>query len=162
MPLLLLTIFHQRFLIVFHGSMSNTKSSPVFRTLLSIQTDLNSAVIWIFTILSFLVPPGYFIILESFQVLVIVITLINLNCYHLFPYVPVCLFFRFSGKIQIFVYLFAFFYCSSLVSLKVKKTLDDNFLHLLLTYLNVSSLCAYKLYAILLSIINFFFDLIIS
>ena len=37
---------HQRLLIVFHRSLSDSKSLQVSRTLLSILADLNNAVVW--------------------------------------------------------------------------------------------------------------------
>ena len=36
----------QRWLMVFHGSLSDNKSPQLFRTLLSILADLNKAVLW--------------------------------------------------------------------------------------------------------------------
>ena len=37
---------HQRLQMVFHWSLSDSKSPHVFRTLFSILADLNSAVVW--------------------------------------------------------------------------------------------------------------------
>ena len=43
----LLGFSHQRWLIVFHGSLSECKSSQASRTLHSILADLNNAIVWI-------------------------------------------------------------------------------------------------------------------
>ena len=45
-PKLCLDFSHHRYLMVFHSILSDSKSSQVSRTLLSILTDLNNAVVW--------------------------------------------------------------------------------------------------------------------
>ena len=43
---LLMSFSHQRYLIVFHRSLRDSKSARVSRTLLSILADLNNVVVW--------------------------------------------------------------------------------------------------------------------
>ena len=44
--LLLFLLLNQHYLMVFHWSLTDRKSSQIFGTLLSISTDLNNAVVW--------------------------------------------------------------------------------------------------------------------
>ena len=59
---LLANFLHQFHLVVFHWSLSDSKSPQVSRTLLSIRSDLNNAEIWIVLILFFF----YFQLLLAF------------------------------------------------------------------------------------------------
>ena len=84
--LLLLLLFsprefflHQLMLIVFHWSLSDSKSAQVSRTLLSILTDFHNAVVWIVSI-----RP---LIFKSFSTF----------------------FFQFLSKVEVFIFLFTFF-----------------------------------------------------
>ena len=47
--LLFEAFLHQRWLVAFHGSLSDSKSYQVSRTLLSILADLNNVVVWMVT-----------------------------------------------------------------------------------------------------------------
>ena len=77
--------------MVFNWSLSNNKSSQVFKTFLSVLADLNNAMVWMFWILqvSFLTPWGF----RSKST--------NYNWYH--HHLHVSHFFHLSSKIQIII-----------------------------------------------------------
>ena len=85
---------HQFQLVVFHWSLSYSKSSQDSRTLLNILADLNSAVIWMVSILP----------------------LISNSLSQLVSLSPSCsTTFQLSGKIQVFVQHFTFFHFHSMI-----------------------------------------------
>ena len=90
--------------MVFHWSLRDCKNSLVSRTLQSILADLASAVIWIFHLqFALFFSPSFKDRSES-----------NNNWYHNHPGVPQL--FHFTGKIQVFFYLFDFFLFYSMIS----------------------------------------------
>ena len=98
---------HQRKVVVFYWSLSDSKSSQVSRTLLCIQTDLNNAIMW-------MVSTRPFISKTSRPCTNPLVTI---------PSVPITIgititfkfysFFQFSSKVLVFIFLFTFlqFYC---------------------------------------------------
>ena len=99
----------QHLLVVFHRSLGDSKSPPVSRTLLSIIANLHDAVVCMILILPLIV--NYFCLfsklLGTFQ---ITLTIVGITITFTFR----C-FYQFSGRVQVFIYLFAFFYHHSAV-----------------------------------------------
>ena len=75
---------HQRQLMVFHWSLSDSKSSQVFRTFLSILVDLNNAVIWMASTRPLIFKPSS----PCINPLVTVPKSTNYKWYHSHFYVP--------------------------------------------------------------------------
>ena len=102
-----LQIFYYKYslLVVFHWSLSDSKS-PGFQY--SFLANLNYVFVWIISIL---------LIAHSFSPLSFAFEdhskLTNYKLYYHCPHVPQR--FLFSGKVKVFVYLFAFFYFCSIV-----------------------------------------------
>ena len=98
--------------MVFHWSRSDSKSPRISRTFLSILVDL--AMVWTVSILP-LISYSSSLFIHAFRNRS---KCTNDNWYHCQPHVPQLFFFcigYFSGKIQVFVNVFAFFNFHSVV-----------------------------------------------
>ena len=111
-------------MVIFHRSLSDSKSPRVSGILLSILTDFNNAVVsrqiltmlWSLVFWSlrwFPVPQFFFYIFRNCS------KCTNYNRYHRYIYVPQL--FKLSGKIQMFVFLFAFFFHRELSKIRCIK-----------------------------------------
>ena len=101
---------HQRKLMVFHWSLSDSKSPQVSRTLLSILTVFTNAVVWM---VSTLLPTS-----KSFRpfgnpLVTVPKAPIKIGVFVTFIF---HFFFQFSGKVEVLISLFIFFQFYSVVS----------------------------------------------
>ena len=92
--LFLASFSHQLTLMVFQWSLSDSKSSQVSRTFLSILTDLNNAVLWMVSIRHQISNSSSTLLQAS-----------NYNSYPHYSHVPLSFFFKFMAKLK---YLFLF------------------------------------------------------
>ena len=93
--------------MVFHWSLSDTKSPHVFRTLLSIIADLNNAIVWIVCTCPLISMSS-----SPFVNALANVPRAQITIYHF--HVPQ--FFHFSSKVQVLVFLFTFFQFYSVAS----------------------------------------------
>ena len=105
---------HQLQLVVFHQSLSDSKSPQVSRTHLSILADLRNSVIW--------TVSNRFVISKSSSPctnpLVDCTKSTNYSWYNGLFHVPQ--FFQFSSKVKVLIFLLAFFQLCSVVSRNIK------------------------------------------
>ena len=120
--LLLTNFLHQRslffffcFFVFFYLSLSDYKSPLVSRTLLSILADLNYSVVWIVSILR-LIFSSSSLFSKAFQSVPSAPTTTSITFTLMFH----GFFLYFSGKVQVFLYLFTFFYFYSMLHWKGK------------------------------------------
>ena len=95
---LLESFSHLRFLMFFYWSLSDSKSPQVFRTFLSILTDLNNSVVWTVSI-----RP---VIFKSFSPYTNNLVTVPRPTIPIFMF---CSFFHFSSKVQVLIPLFTSF-----------------------------------------------------
>ena len=100
--LLLESFSHQRYLMVFHWSLTDSKSRKVPRTLLSVLAVLDNVVVWMVStplIISMSSCPFIKYFCDSTKIT-------NLDCYNCHLNVPY--FFRFPSKVSVLILLFTF------------------------------------------------------
>ena len=102
-----LRMAHQLQLVVFHWSPIDRKSFQLSRTLQSFLAYFDNAVVWMVSIVALLFNSAK----SLFQVFRHRSKRSNYNWYQRHSHVPQL--FQLSGKIQVFVYLFVFFYFHS-------------------------------------------------
>ena len=116
--LLLNRFSHQRLLMVFHWSLSDSMSPQVSRTLLSILAVLNNAVVWI---VSTRPPTSKSSSLFNRPLVTLANAPITIGIIDTFMFYS---FFKFPYKVEVFILLFTFFQFYSVVS-RYRKV--DNF-----------------------------------
>ena len=98
---------HQRWLMVFHWSLSDSKSPQFLRTLLGILADLNNAVVWMVSLVLLFPSPCTSPLVTVPKAPITT----NINVTFMFHS-----FFQFPSKFEVFIPLFIFFQFFSVVS----------------------------------------------
>ena len=99
---------HQRKLMVFRWSLSDSKSPQVSRTLLSILAGLNIVVVWMVSTRPLIIKSSFpnNNPLVTYRAHRLQLVLLSLSC---------SIVFQFSSKVKVFIFLFAFFQLNSMV-----------------------------------------------